>query len=132
MNDGVTNLPPLPVWEQPPADETSAIRETKKALRARIAASGRTVEEVFDVIAALVADRVAEIGAANADHGTAWPSVEYADVAAGTVSSDVRDMVRRRGCLIIRGHFDREKALEWDRSLVDYLDANRFDEIYRG
>src|SRR3954467_11495271 len=130
MNDGVTKLPPLPVWEQPPADEATAIRAIKKALRARMSASGRSVDQVFDVIAALVADRVAEIRAANADQGTAWPSVDYAEVAAGTVSSDVRDLVRRRGCLIVRGHFDREQALEWDRSLIDYLDSNRFDDVY--
>src|SRR3954468_23929849 len=109
MNDGVTNLPPLPTWEQPPADEKSAIREMKEALRARIAASGRSVQEVFGVISALLADRVAEIRAANADHGSAWPCVDYADVAAGTVSSAVRDLVRRRGCLVVRGHFDREE-----------------------
>jgi Gig2-like len=32
----------------------------------------------------------------------------------------------------VRGHFDRRQALDWDRSLLEYLDANRFDEVYRG
>ena len=40
-----------------PADLPAAIREIKAALRARIAASGRTVEEVFAVIEARVAAR---------------------------------------------------------------------------
>jgi len=132
MNDRMTGLPQLPVWEQPPTDEASAIRETKQALRRRIGASGRSVEQVFDVIAALVGDRVAEIRAANADHGSAWPVVDYSDVATGTVSSDVRELLRRRGCLVVRGHFDRDQALEWDRSLIDYLDSNRFGDVYRG
>ncbi len=43
-------LPSLPHWEQPPADLPDAIRQVKAALRARIAASGRTVEEVFAVV----------------------------------------------------------------------------------
>jgi len=37
----------LPHWEEPPADLKAAVREIKAALRARIAASGRTVEEVW-------------------------------------------------------------------------------------
>ena len=54
---GTPALPALPHWETPPADLTAAIREIKAALRARIAASGRTVEEVFAVIEARVAER---------------------------------------------------------------------------
>ena len=42
----------LPHWETTPADLPAAIREIKAALRARIEASGRTVEEVFAVVEA--------------------------------------------------------------------------------
>ena len=42
-------LPALPHWETTPADLKAAIRAVKAALRARIAASGRTAEEVFAV-----------------------------------------------------------------------------------
>ena len=47
-------LPALPHWEEPPADLKAATREIKDALRARIAASGRTVDEVFAVVEARV------------------------------------------------------------------------------
>ena len=40
--------------------------------------------------------------------------------------------LRRRGCLVVRGHFDREQALGWDRDIVDYVESNRFFENYRG
>ena len=43
-------LPALPHWEEPPADLPAAIRQVKAALRTRIAASGRTVEEVFRIV----------------------------------------------------------------------------------
>ena len=36
----------LPHWEQTPSDLPTATKEIKAALRERIAASGRTVEEV--------------------------------------------------------------------------------------
>ena len=41
-----TTRPELPHWEEPPADLAGAIYEVKRAIRARIEASGRTVDEV--------------------------------------------------------------------------------------
>ena len=34
--------------------------------------------------------------------------------------------------MVVRGHFDREQALGWDRQIVDYVDSNDFFEKYRG
>ena len=64
-----TSLPSLPHWETTPDDLPAAIRTIKQALRARIAASGRTVEEVFAVIEARVRAEVADIAAAKAARG---------------------------------------------------------------
>ena len=127
-----TSLPALPHWETTPADLTAAVREVKAALRARIAASGRTVEEVFAVIEARVRTRVEEIAAAQARGETIWPVIDYADIAAGTVPAGELAKLRRRGCLVVRGHFPREQALAWDRGIVDYVESNRFFENYRG
>ncbi|MGC7095275.1 DUF1479 domain-containing protein [Amycolatopsis lurida] len=122
----------LPHWEQPPADLPAAIREIKTALRARIAASGRTVEEVFAVVEAGISAEVAEIEAARARGEEVWPVIDYADIAAGTVSADDLARLHRRGCLVVRGHFDREQALGWDREIVEYVEGNGFFENYRG
>ena len=67
------DLPPLPHWETQPEDLAEATREIKAALRARIAASGRSVEEVFAVIEARVTQRVEEIEAALAAGENVWP-----------------------------------------------------------
>jgi len=40
----------LPQWETTPSDLPKAVREVKKAIRANIEASGRTVEEVLAVV----------------------------------------------------------------------------------
>jgi hypothetical protein len=122
----------LPHWETTPADLPAAIREVKAALRARIAASGRTVEEVFAVVENRVRAEVEEIEAARLRGDAVWPVIDYADIAAGTVSAADVDLLRRRGCLVVRGHFDREQALTWDRDIVDYVESNRFFETYRG
>ncbi len=128
----MTSAPPLPRWETPPTDPKAAIREIKAALRARIAASGRTVEEVFAVVEARVAERVAEIAAAKERGEPVWPVIDYADIEAGTVSAQAVATLRRRGCLVVRGHFPREQAVGWDREIVDYVESNRFFEDYRG
>jgi Gig2-like len=127
-----TSLPPLPHWETIPDDLPAAIRTIKRALRARIAGSGRTVEEVFAVIEARVRAEVTDIAAAKAQGESVWPVIDYADIANGTVSAEQLAYLRRRGCLIVRGHFDRDAALAWDRDIVDYVESNRFFENYRG
>ena len=125
-------LPELPHWETTPADLGAATAEMKAALRRRIAATGRSVEEVVEVVRRRVADRVAEVVAAREAGETAWPEIDYADIAAGTVPAASVDLLRRRGCLVVRGHFDREQAIGWDRKVVDYVESNRFFENYRG
>ena len=122
----------LPHWETTPPDAAAAIREIKAAIRARIEASGRTVEEVFAVVEARVAERVAEIEAAKKRGETVWPVIDYADIEAGTVPAETVELVHRRGCAVIRGHFEREQALAWDKDIVDYVERNEFFENYRG
>jgi Protein of unknown function (DUF1479) len=115
-----------------PADLGRAVREVKVALRERLAASGRTVEQVFAVMELRVADQVAEIAAARTRGEEIWPVVEYADIEAGTVARDVVALMRQRGCLVVRGHFEREQALGWDAGIVEYVERNHFFETYRG
>jgi hypothetical protein len=125
-------LPELPHWETVPSDLKAAIREIKAALRARIAASGRSVEEVFAVVEERIRAKVEEIEAAKAAGETVWPVIDYADIEAGTVSEADLAKLKSRGCLIVRGHFPREQAMAWDRDIVDYVESNNFFENYRG
>jgi hypothetical protein len=128
----ISHLPALPHWDSTPEDLLAAVREVKAALRARIAASGRSVEEVFAVIEHRVRDRVDEIVAAKERGEPVWPEIDYADIASGAVPATALGQVRRRGCLVVRRHFPREQALGWDQGIVDYAESNRFFENYRG
>ena len=89
------SLPALPHWEQVPADLAAAIRQTKAALRARIAASGRTVEKVFAVVQDQIAHEVGEITAARERGEMIWPVIDYADIEAGMVPAGTQDLLRR-------------------------------------
>ena len=124
--------PPLPHWEETPEDLGTATAQVKKALRERIAASGRTVEEVFAVVEARIRAEVEAIAAEKARGESVWPIVDYADIEAGTVPAELVAKIRRRGCAVIRGHFPREQALAWDAGIVDYVESNRFFETYTG
>ena len=127
-----TDLPALPHWEATPDDLPGAIRQVKAALRARITASGRSVEDVFAVIEKRVRAGVEQIAAEKALGETVWPVIDYADIAAGTVTADQLARLRQRGCLIVRSHFDRDQALGWDQDIVSYVESNQFFETYRG
>ncbi|MGO4596547.1 DUF1479 domain-containing protein [Terrabacter sp. 2RAF25] len=122
----------LPQWESTPDDLPRAVREIKQAIRARIEASGRTVEEAFAVVARRVTERVAEIRTARERGEDVWPVIAYADIADGTVTREQLAKLQRRGCLVVRGHFPREQALGWDSGIVDYVEGNGFFESYRG
>src|SRR3954468_24259814 len=101
----------LPHWEETPPTLPPAVRDTKPPIRARIAASGRTVEEVFAVVERRVAAEVEQIEAALERGEPVWPVVENANIEAGTVPAEQVARLRRRGCLVVRGHFEREQAL---------------------
>ncbi|KGB00686.1 hypothetical protein DR73_1873 [Enterobacteriaceae bacterium ATCC 29904] len=111
-----------------PADHKAAIRQMKRELRAQIG----DVQAVFDLLHAKIADRVAEIAALKKSGDPVWPVIPFADVKNGTLSEAQRAAVKRRGCAVIKGHFPREQALAWDNAMLDYLDRNHFDEVYKG
>jgi len=125
-------LPELPHWDTTPTDRPAAIIRTKEALRTRIEGSGRSIAEVFSVMESRVRAQVDEISAATAEGRPVWPVINYADIAAGTISSDDLALLRRRGCVVVRGQFPRQQALDWDQGIVDYVERNRFFEDYRG
>ena len=54
------------------------------------------------------------------------PEVAFADVKDGTVSEAARDAIRRRGCAIVRGVFDRERVKDWNDEIGDYIDRNDY------
>jgi hypothetical protein len=126
------SLPGLPNWPVTPADIPAAIREFKAALRARLAASGRSVREVVAAAERMVAAEVSDIVATRERGEPVWPEISYSDIERGTVRASAVAALRRRGCLVVRGHFDREQALGWDGDIVDYVERNHFFQNYRG
>ena len=105
---------------------------TDPALAALLDRHGLTrdrVAEVFGVATERMRSDVAAVVAENKRAG-AVPVVSFDDVAGGTVDSPAADAIRRRGCVVVRGTFDRGLAEQWDADVTRYLEQNRFEERY--
>jgi len=111
-----------------PADVKAAIRQMKQQLRSQIGDVEALFRQVCDKIEAAIADAKAD----EQRTGSAWPMVEMQTLARGEVSDETRAQIKRRGCVVIKQHFAREQAMAWDKSMLDYLELNHFDQQYRG
>jgi hypothetical protein len=129
---GISPHTGLPHWETIPTDIPAAITEIKAAIKAKIEASGRTLEQVITEIETFLETEIADIAAARKRGEQVWPVIDYADIEAGTVSAETLALLKRRGCAVVRGHFDRSQAEQWDRDVVDYVQSNHFFENYTG
>ncbi|CAM3358740.1 hypothetical protein SB6411_00280 [Klebsiella spallanzanii] len=111
-----------------PTDHKAAIRQIKQELRAQIG----DVQAVFDRLTARITAHLEEIDALKANSQDVWPVIPFSDIAQGQVTDAQREAIKRRGCAVIKGHFTRERALAWDNSMLEYLDLNHFDDVYKG
>ena len=111
-----------------PQDYRDSIVKMKRALRAQIG----DVESLFEQVSEFIVAEIDSIKAQEALTGSAWPILEFEDIAVGKVSAEQLALIKRRGCVVLRNHFPREQVLGWDERLLDYLDRNHFDAIYRG
>lgn len=111
-----------------PDDHKANIRLMKQQLRQQIG----DVESLFEKVKAKIINEIAAAKADEAKHGTAWPEVSWTDIAEKKVSPETIAHIKRRGCVVVRQNFARSDALAWDKSMLDYLELNNFDEQYRG
>ena len=87
------------------------------------------VASIFDDLRGRMQIEVDAVIAEQAN-GSAWPTVDFADVRSGAVDPALLDRVRRRGCLIMRSTFDRDQAETWDEEVADYLATNEFERRF--
>jgi len=111
-----------------PENYKDNIVKMKKMLRAQIG----DVESLFAEVSEFIAAEITSIKEQQALTGSGWPVLEFDDIAQGKVTQEQLAQIKRRGCLVIKNHFPREQVLTWDRNLLEYLDRNDFDRIYRG
>jgi len=105
-------------------DLTAEIIAAKVELRAALPSYAVAFREVE----AELTREADAIVARRADGDPVVPSVDYADIAAGTVPAGTVAAIHRHGCAIVRGVFPAAQASAWDAALFDYARSNDYVE----
>ncbi|MDY0743166.1 DUF1479 family protein [Paucibacter sp. R3-3] len=99
-------------------DVPRAVAEAQRELRAEVpdlqGRYRRLTEALNDEVSAIRAEQA---------NGGAVPEVAFADVAAGRVTPAQAARIKRRGCVVVRGVFDRAQAEAWNAEVGRYIDA---------
>ncbi len=66
------------------------------------------------------------VRAAQAAGRSVIPEIDYASVAGGSISDALKDEIRYRGAVIIRGVFERSQAEDWNEELGEYITGNDY------
>ncbi|EPE05565.1 hypothetical protein F503_02304 [Ophiostoma piceae UAMH 11346] len=112
-------------WNLPPKDENnedlgSEFTELKKAI---IAQFGREhIRANWLQVTRLLVEENNRIAEARS---RAWPEVEFADIAAGTVSKEQLKAIKHSGIIVIRNVLPKEQAKGLLTALEAYLEQNK-------
>jgi hypothetical protein len=105
-------------------DMPAAIRSVKKQLRQSLP----NYREVFEEVDAEIRRKVDVIVGQRQRGEPVIPEIQYADIAAGTVSESTIAAIKDRGACVVRGVFSPERAEAWDNQIAQYVERNRLDE----
>ena len=118
MEEGKTK--PIPGYVR------SAISAMKSEVRSQM-----DVADVFaDVRDAMEAES-AEIRSADDRGASVIPEIGYDQIESNSVPDETIREIHRRGCVIVRGVFERSQAERWNDEIGEYLETNRYAERAR-
>ncbi|MGB1011687.1 MAG: YbiU family protein [Thiolinea sp.] len=100
------------------------IRQAKQTLRAK----NPDYPATFAAMGASVQQEIAEIIALRDAGESVVPELAYADIAAGKITQAQRELIQKRGCVVIRDTFPDELATSWNQQVGRYVEDNGFYE----
>jgi len=98
--------------------------DTPAELLARLGLGSHDIADLLSTLRTAMEERVAEIAEQRDAPESVFPVISFDDVLADRVDGRTRDQVRRAGCVVLRGTFDRGQAEAWDAELGDYIERN--------
>ena len=104
-------------------DPAPFITATKRKLR-----SLADTKVAFATVRDTMLREVEDIRAAQSAGRQVVPEISYAAIREGGVDDAVRQDIKRRGCVVVRGVFDRAQAEEWNDEIGQYVDRNNYFE----
>ena len=56
------------------------------------------------------------------------PEINYQNIKNKLINNEVVNLVKKRGCVVIRNVFEKEKVIKWNREIEQYIDENNYYE----
>ncbi|MFL6427307.1 MAG: DUF1479 domain-containing protein [Acidobacteriaceae bacterium] len=100
-----------------------AIRSTKALLRKALPNHA----EIFREVEAEMRRRVNAIVAEREAGEPVIPIVQYGEIEAGTMPTELIAKIKERGACVIRRTFDPRQAQSWDNEIARYVEENGLD-----
>ncbi len=108
--------------------EIENLPEATRSVKALLRKALPQYAEVFREVESEMRHKVDEIARERAAGRPVIPTLQYSDVAAGSVSPELVKQVKARGACVIRKTFEPEQAKAWDDGIAKYVEENRLDE----
>ena len=106
--------------------DTSNIREQICRLKHAVKKNCPDVIKRFREIEAKVSEDIRTIESSNNKGESVIPEIMYSDIVNNKVDNKTIESVRRRGTVVIRNVFPREKSEKWYDQLNHYIDQNGY------
>ena len=58
------------------------------------------------------------------------PEINYEDIVNNNILNKTVDIVKKRGCVVIRNVFNKKLVTEWNEELSNYIDVNNYYEDF--
>jgi len=101
-----------------------AVRQIKAQLRQQLP----NYRQVFAELDADMRHQIAELNHEQQRGEHPVPQLEANDILNQRVTEQQKNLIRQRGCCVIKGVFTRQQASDWNQQIGDYLDENQFVE----
>ena len=80
----------------------------------------------FVELSKFLEEEVEEIIALAATGSKVIPEVNFNDIQKGEVCADLTQLVKKRGCAVIRQVFKADQVNEWNEQIVGYIESNQY------
>ena len=75
-----------------------------------------------------ISDEVEEIENLIKNKKKIIPEIYYQEIVSNSIDNNLVDLIKKRGCVIIRDVFDRKQVEFWNDELANYIEKNNYFE----
>lgn len=86
------------------------------------------IESLFNQFNESIEHEIDELVATRDDGDTVIPEVDFSDIANTGFTAAQQDLIRKRGCVVVRGVIEERQADSWNNQLEQYLKSNQYYE----